>query len=161
MRLLTAFSCLLLAASAQVADARKAAPLAAKPETPDADRDYARARELVEAGQEDSALLALSDFLRWHPQSAKADDAQYFMGEVYYRKRDFARAVDEFRRVFEYKGRQGADRIPEAGVRLGEAWSHQGEPDKARIEWEAVLRTFPKSEAARMAEERLAGEIPQ
>jgi TolA-binding protein len=128
-------------------------------ETPDAQRDYERAKGLVDAGQESSALLALGDFLRRHPMSAMADDAQYLTGEVYFRKRDFGRARDEFSRVFDYKGRAGTDRIPDAAVRLGEAWAHEGQSENARIEWEAVLRTYPKTSAAKAAEERLAGEI--
>lgn len=125
----------------------------------DEDRDFERARVLLQSGQESEALLSATDFLRRYPQSARADDAQYFVGEVYYRRRQFQLALEEYSKIPGMKN-PGLDKISEAGLRMGECWIGLGDKTRAKIEWEAVLRKFPDSPAASAARLRLAGIKP-
>jgi TolA-binding protein len=107
-----------------------------------AQRDFAIAKELLDSGKESEAQVSLTDFLRRHPTDALADDAQFNLGEIYFRKRQFSEAIAEFRKVAKY---QKGDRLPDAFLRLGEAQKLLGNYREALIEFEAVRRRFPKT----------------
>jgi TolA-binding protein len=122
----------------------------------DVQRDFARAQTLMQAGKEDDALVSFSDFLRRYPNDALSDDAQFAIGDLYFRRRKFDVALREFRKVLDY-GITKSDRIADAGVRMGECFVQLREPERAQIEWEAVRRRFPKTEAAARAGLLVAG----
>jgi TolA-binding protein len=123
----------------------------------DALKDFRRIDILMETGRENEAIVSVSDFLRRYPEHHLADDAQFAMGEIYFRMRDFKRAILEFQKVARnHKSR--SDRIAETGLRLGECWKNLNENEKARIEWEAVVRRFENSKAAQEARIHLMGE---
>jgi TolA-binding protein len=69
----------------------------------DVDKDFSRAAELIQNGRESEALVSLTDFLRRHPESKLADDAQLLIGHVYLKQRNFSTAAIEFEKVFVYK----------------------------------------------------------
>jgi len=120
----------------------------------DADRDFKRAQELFDTGKEGESFLALSDYLRRHPRSERAADAQYMLAEWHYRRNEFPAALIEYRKVLKYTVK-GAGHVPEATNRVGECLRKTGEFEKARIEWQAVLRRYPGTPYARRAEELL------
>jgi TolA-binding protein len=113
----------------------------------DVERDFSRAEELFKSGQEDAAIVSLTDFLRRYPESTRADDAQYMIGEVEYRRRNFDNAVRELKKTLDYR-RRGGDRVADAYYLIGDSLLRMGQTEKARIEWEALRRAYPKSPAA-------------
>ncbi len=118
------------------------------------ERDFKRAEELLKSGQEQEAQTSLVDFLRRHPKSSRADDAQFLLGEVEYRRRNFAGAIAELKKTLNYK-KSGGDRVADAYFLVGESWFRLGDIEKARIEWEALRRAYPKASAAENARTRL------
>lgn len=126
------------------------------PHTEDAARDFARASELYDKGQEREALISLTDFLRRYPQHSLAPEAHFRMGELHFRRAEFSAALIEYRQVLKYTVR-ATTRIPDATVRLGECLRKIGDSEKAKIEWEATRRRFPGTPAAHRAAELMAG----
>jgi TolA-binding protein len=122
----------------------------------DAARDFERAKQLTDQGKESEALLSLTDFLRRYPEHNLADDAQYLIAEVWFRRRNFELSFNEFRKVATYTSGKG-DRVADAGLRTGEALLNMGHSDRALIEWEAIIRRYPGSEAAKKAEIHIQG----
>ncbi len=106
-------------------------------------RDFHLAESLFSEGKESEALVSFTDFLRRHPNDLLADDAQFFIGEIYFRKRQFSEALNEFRKVGKYKK---GNRVADAHLRMGEAHQRTGNLRAALVEFEAVRRSFPKSE---------------
>jgi TolA-binding protein len=119
-------------------------------------RDFERMVVLMQAGKESEALLSATDFLRRYPKSERADDAQFVLAEVYFRQRQFHAALQEFAKIPTMKN-PGLDKVPDAGLRMGECWLNLGDKQKSQIEWGAVIRKYPKSPAASAARLRLAG----
>jgi len=113
----------------------------------DAERDFARAEDLFKQGQEDSAIVSLSDFLRRYPGHARADDSQYLIGEIEFRRRNFENAIRELKKTLDYR-KQGGDRVADAYYLVGESLLRLGQTERARIEWEALRRAYPNSPAA-------------
>ncbi len=126
-------------------------------QTPEAERDFNRILVLSETGRESEAIVSVTDFLRRHPEHPLSDDAQFLLGEIYFKQRNFSLALAELKKVLNSKS-QNNDRIADSGVLMGECWKFLKEPQKARIEWEAVTRRFPNSPAAKKAELHLMGE---
>lgn len=131
-------------------------PLNKKDLEQDAKRDFERATALLQNGQESQALVSFTDFLRRYPEHKLVGDAQFFIGEIFYRQRKYAEALHELQKVKDLlKG--GSQRTPDAFVKIGECHLKLGKTDRARIEWNAVKRRFPGTAAALQADVLLKG----
>ena len=140
------------AAGATAAGASGALPMPAG-----SDRmNYQAAFELLKSGQYEKATTAFQQFLVTFPDSALADNAQYWLGESYYAQRDFTQALAEFRTVIETYPR--GNKVPDALLKVGYCYQALGQSQKARAVLEQVVTLYPKSEPAALASRRL-GEI--
>lgn len=115
--------------------------------------DYRAAVELVKAGSYADALAALRAFVQRYPRHDYADNAQYWIGEVFYAQKDYVRALAEFRRVVEVYPR--GNKVPDALLKVGYCYQAIGQGEKARAVLEQVVNLYPKSEPAALAAKRL------
>jgi len=122
----------------------------------DSKRDFERAQELMKLGKEQEALLSLTDFLRRYPQNSLSSEVQFLMGELFFRQRKYEEAINEYLKVHKF-GLSGNEKAPWASLKVGESWYQLKHLDRAKIEWQAVRRKFPNSEAAEVARSHLAG----
>jgi tol-pal system protein YbgF len=108
--------------------------------------DYSR-------GNYDLALSEFRQYVETYPSSEMADNAQYWIGEVYFSKRQFNEAIAEFDKVLSLfpKG----DKVPAARFKKGLAFTELGQPDAARAEFLAVIKLFPRSSEATLARQQL------
>jgi|GEM_PF-3201460 len=157
MRKLLMLMAFVFASSLWAADSKKSAlpSKATEAHKSDEARDFQRADELFKAGEEDKALVSLTDFLRRYPASQKADDVQYMIGAIAFHRRNFPEAIRELKKTLEYRNRAGADRIADAFLLVAESWYKLGDVEKAVIEWEALKRAFPSTPAAEQAQMRV------
>ena len=119
----------------------------------DAASEYRAAVDLVKAASYVDALAALRGFLARYPRHDYADNAQYWIGEVFYAQKDYARALSEFRKVVEVYPR--GNKVPDALLKLGYCYQAMGQGDRARAMLEQVVNRYPKSEPAMLAAKRL------
>jgi tol-pal system protein YbgF len=115
--------------------------------------DYRAAVELVKAGSYVDALAALRAFIQRYPRHDYADNAQYWIGEVFYAQQDYVRALSEFRKVVEVYPR--GNKVPDALLKVGYCYQAMGQGEKARAVLEQVVNLYPKSEPAALAAKRL------
>ena len=102
-----------------------------------------------------SASISLfRQFLRQYPNSALAPNAQYWLGEVMYSSRNYQGAIDEFVAVLQSYG--GSAKAPDAAIKLGFSFYEMKNWVYARRSLEEVVRSYPKTQAANLARERLA-----
>ena len=95
-----------------------------------------------------------NSILKRYPDDKLAGNAQYWLGEVYYAKKDWQRAAIAFAKGIEkYKdGAKGADSL----LKLGMSMKELGKKDEACQSFSSVKTEFPKAEATvlnRAAEE--------
>ncbi|HMG24424.1 MAG TPA: tol-pal system protein YbgF, partial [Kofleriaceae bacterium] len=119
----------------------------------DAGADYRAAVELVKAAKYEDALAALRGFLQRNPRHDYADNAQYWLGEVFYARKDYVRALSEFRRVVEVYPR--GNKVPAALLKVGYCYQAMGQSDKARAVLEQVVNLYPRTEPGTLAAKRL------
>jgi len=115
--------------------------------------DYRSAVELVKTGKHDEAVTALRAFLKTYPRHDYADNAQYWLGESFYARKDYHQALTEFRATIETYPR--GNKVPDALLKVGYCYQALGQHDKARAVLEQVVNLYPKSEPAALATKRL------
>ena len=128
-----------------------AAPQAAASGTPEA--EYQAAFDLLKEGRYDEAAAALRDFQARHPQHELAPNAQYWLGEAHYVRRDYAAALAAFEGLMrEYPGTRKA---PDALLKSGYCQFELNQAVAARATLNRVVQEFPDSPAAVEAKARL------
>lgn len=132
-----------------------APPLAQAPTLDDASSEaaYRDAFALLRAGEYDRAVAAFNDFQANYPQSQYGDNAQYWLAEAHYAKRDYAAAVTEYEKMLAQYPQ--SRKLSHAMLKIGYSYDSLGKPAEARAVLEDLRTRFPGSAAARLAEERI------
>jgi tol-pal system protein YbgF len=100
--------------------------------------------------------LAISGFdavLRNCPRCEAAGEAQFYIGETYYAQNKWREAIDAYGLVIQnYKN---SPFVADAYRKRGQAYAQSGQTELARASWEAVIKAYPDSDAARLASQDL------
>ena len=105
-------------------------------------------------GAYETARIALEELLSTHPRHELAPDAQFFLARTYRDAGEARRALEEFQRVLELYTNSG--RASAALYQRGMIHVELGNTDEARSAFEQVLRGYPDSPEAELAEEQLS-----
>lgn len=119
-----------------------------------APEEYRQATELLRGGDSQGAIQGLREFLRQQPKSDLADDAQYWIGEAYFRSRDFNRAILEFNEVL-LRYPKG-DRVPAALLRQALAFAELGDKVDARLVLQKLVSEHAATPEAELGRQKLA-----
>lgn len=134
--------------------AREGAPRVSRDDSAEAVGLYRKAYEALRAGKHEEAAQGFREFLRAYPASDLADNSQYWLGECYYDRKDFAQAVREFRRVIERY--PNGNKVPDALLKVGFSYLSLGSIEAGRQTLTQLQRSYPRHEAAVLAGARLA-----
>lgn len=121
--------------------------------TKSAEQIYQEGLDAINAGKNDEAAAKFTSVLTKYPNHKLAGNAQYWLGESYYGKKDYAKAAVAFAKGYEkYKGgNKGADNI----LKLGMSMHMLGKKEEACTAFVNLPKEFPKASAnlkARAAE---------
>jgi tol-pal system protein YbgF len=114
---------------------------------------YNSAFELLQARRYDEAANAFNRFLTAYPGSVLRDNAQYWLAETHYVRRQFAEALPQFQRVLDDYPQSA--KLPDALLKIGYCNYELRRFDAARQALEQVTRMYPDTTAARLATQRL------
>lgn len=114
--------------------------------------DYESALGLLRAGKYPQAAQAFRAFLKAHPDSAYADNAEYWLGETNYVTRNFGPALQAFQAVVRHYSR--SPKVPDSLLKIGYIQYEQKHWKEARKTLTEVIARYPNSAAARLAEQR-------
>lgn len=133
-----------------------AAPPVAPPpaSAPPARELYSQAYADYARGNFDLAIQEYQEYLRFYPETDLSDNAQYWIGECLYSKRQYAEAIEAWDELFQRF--PGSDKLPDARFKRGMALERLGRRREALVEYRAVANRYPNSEAGRKAREKLA-----
>lgn len=110
---------------------------------------YREALAFMRNRQFPQAQQALTAFLVRFPSHPYSDKALYWLGEVFYAKQEYQRALEQFEAL---AGRfVSSDKMPDALLKIGMCYRHLGDIDKARDFFRRVHSQYPNSDAARIA----------
>jgi TolA-binding protein len=120
----------------------------------DKDGLLARADKSLAAGQLTDARRDYLEFVKKYAKDAKADDAQYGIGETYYRERAFEKAISEFQKIIDMY--PTADTADKAFYRAGEAAMEMKWCVDANAYFGVLVQKYPKSKLVKDAKAKLA-----
>lgn len=117
-------------------------------------RDYEAALAVFRSGKFADAAVAFSTFVRQYPRSGFAPSARFWLGNSQYATRDYKEAISNFQRMLSEAPTHA--RAPEAALSIANCQIELKDTRSARKTLEDLLRTYPQSEAALAAKERLS-----
>ena len=114
---------------------------------------YKDAYETFYKGDLEGARRKFEAFLKQYPNTELSDNAQFWIGETYYLKKDYERAILEYEKAI-VKYPEG-DKIPAALFKQALAFFELGDKANARNLLRRVIEKYPRSEQAEIAKKKL------
>ncbi len=114
---------------------------------------YKDAYETLQRGEIDGARRKFEAFLKQYPNTELSDNAQFWIGETYYLKKDFEKAILEYEKAIA-KYPEG-DKIPAALFKQALAFLELGDKTNARNLLRRVIEKYPNSDQAERAKKKL------
>jgi tol-pal system protein YbgF len=114
---------------------------------------YKDAYETFQKGNLEGARRKFEAFLKQYPNTELSDNAQFWIGETYYLKKDFEKAILEYEKSIA-KYPEG-DKVPAALFKQALAFLELKDKTNARNLLKRVIEKYPHTEQAEMAKKRL------
>ncbi len=123
------------------------------PATLQADTTYSNARRDYTAGSYDLAMQEFGDYVRCFPNTQFAPNAQFYIGDIFYKKGDYDTAVKAFDAVITQFPEN--NKTADSHYMKANSLMKLGQRDAAAKEFRVVLSKYPDSDAATQAKARL------
>ncbi|OGQ76444.1 MAG: tol-pal system protein YbgF, partial [Deltaproteobacteria bacterium RIFOXYA2_FULL_42_10] len=120
---------------------------------PKADELYNEALRLTKDKDYSNAIEKFAKFISLFPEHDLAQNAYYWLGEIYYAQKDYEKAVLEFNEVV--KKYPNGKKVPASLLKQGMAFNELGNKKEARLLLERVRDKYPKTEEADKAKKML------
>jgi tol-pal system protein YbgF len=115
---------------------------------------YERVLALFREGDLEGARQGFAAFLSEYPNSDLAPNARYWLGESFYGKKDFRKAIDAYDKVeLDYPG---SEKVPAALLKKGYAYLALKDKKRASSAFKQVVTLYPRSPEAGKASDKLA-----
>lgn len=127
----------------------------AAPATPGPAQLYTMALDQLRRGSYGAARAGLTDFLAQYPQHEQAGDAQYHLAEALEKEKKDDDAEAAY--LAAYSKYPQSLRAPTAMFKRAQLLQRQGKAPRAREVLEQLVKTYPRSDEAELARDRLKG----
>ena len=117
-------------------------------------RDFEAALTLFRAGNFADAQTAFAEFAKQYPKSGYLPSARFWLGNAQYATRSYKEAIVNFKALLSAAPNHA--RAPEAALSIANCQIELKETKGARKTLEDLVRSYPQSEAAVAAKERLS-----
>ena len=117
-------------------------------------RDFEAALTLFRAGNFADAQTAFEGFAKQYPRSGYLPSARFWLGNAQYATRAYKEAISNFKALLSSAPQHV--RAPEAALSIANCQMELKETKGARKTLEDLVRSYPQSEAALAAKERLS-----
>lgn len=139
------------------AKAKKSAtsPAPPKPAAPPATDQalYLEARQAFDDGNLEDARTGFEKLIADFPTSQHADNAQFWIGETYFREKWYEKAILEYQKVIEKY--PSGNKIPAALLKQGISFLNIGETNNARLVLKELVAKHPGTNEAGIAKQEL------
>jgi tol-pal system protein YbgF len=125
-------------------------PAVAEADSRNAERAFAMALKTFRSGEHGQAVLELTDFVGKYPKHPLAPRAQLWIGDAYFKQRDYRQALLEYRKGVE-AAPPDSTTAADGWLKIGQAYASLRERPAATAAWQRVMREHPRTEAAGQA----------
>ncbi len=130
-----------------------AAPTDVDKEEPPENKIYRLAKQAFDQGDSAAARKNFEELIRRFPKSERADNAQFWIGEIYYREKWYEKAILEYQKVIENYPK--GNKVPASLLKQGLAFSNLGDKSNSRLILEELIKKYPKSNEAKIAKDKV------
>jgi tol-pal system protein YbgF len=114
---------------------------------------YNRAKLAFDQGNMPQSRRGFEDLIQRYPNSSTADNAQFWIGETFFREKAYEKSILEYQKVIE-KYPKG-NKVPAALLKQGHAFLALGDKVNSRLIFEELIRKYPHSAEAKAASDKL------
>jgi len=125
----------------------------AAPEQPQAQTLYQSAKQAFDQGDFNTARENFEKIIAQFPKSEHADNAQFWIGEIYYREKWYEKAILEYQKVVE-KYPKG-NKVPASLLKQGFSFLNLGDKANARLLLKELVKKYPDSNEGKIARQKL------
>ena len=128
-----------------------------KPATPpagmQAEATYTNAYRDYVGGNYDLAMTEFTDYLKYFSTTQFAPNAQYYIGDIFYKRKEYDNAIIAFDAVLEHFSDN--NKTPDAHLMKGRSLLALGKRDAASREFKEITARYPDSDASAKAKSLL------
>jgi len=117
------------------------------------DKLYSFAKKSFDQENYETARDAFEKFLETYPDSDKADNARFWIGEVYFNEEWYEKAILEYQKVIE--NFPDGNKVAAAYLKQGIAFQKLGETGNAKLVLKELIRKFPDANEANIARQKI------
>lgn len=117
------------------------------------DEIYRLAKQAFDQGDSDGARKKFQELIEKFPKSERADNAQFWIGEIYYREKWYEKAILEYQKVIE--SYPMGNKVPASLLKQGLAFLNLGDKNNSRLILEELIKKHPKSNEAKIAKDKV------
>jgi len=114
---------------------------------------YRNAKQAYDQGDLDTAKTNFQELIQNYPKSERADNAQFWIGEIYYREKWYEKAILEYQKVIENYPK--GNKVPASLLKQGFAFLNLGDKANTRLILEELVKKYPNSNEAKIARDKL------
>lgn len=119
------------------------------------DKLYGFAKKSFDQENFETARDAFEKFIETYPDSDKADNARFWIGEVYYNEEWYEKAILEYQEVID--NYPEGNKVPAAYLKQGISFQKLGETGNAKLVLKELIRKFPDATEADVAQKIIGG----
>ena len=121
--------------------------------SPDPEELYNGAYSKLSKGDFKASREEFKKFLQLFPQTEYSDNAQFWIGESYYREKRYEEAIIEFEEVIK-KYPQG-NKVPDAQLKQAFSFIALDDTNSAKLLLEKIIKQYPDSDQAAIAQAKI------
>lgn len=114
---------------------------------------YVMAKQAFDEGDFEGARAGFEKIIKDFPKSENSDNAQFWIGEIYYREKWYEKAILEYQKVIE-KYPKG-NKVPASLLKQGFAFLSLGDKANARLILKELAKKYPESNEGKIAVQKL------
>ena len=131
----------------------KIVPVTQVPKELAEDDIYREAKQAFDQGDSDAARNKFKELIDRYPKSERADNAQFWIGEIYYREKWYEKAILEYQKVIENYPK--GNKVPASLLKQGFAFLNLGDKANSRLILQELIKKYPKTNEAKIAKDKL------
>ena len=114
---------------------------------------YIAAKQAFDQGDFETARSAFELIIKDFPKSEHADNAQFWIGEIYYREKWYEKAILEYQKVIENYPK--GNKVPASLLKQGFAFISLGDKANSRLILKELSQKYPKTNEGKIALQKL------
>ena len=114
---------------------------------------YEIAKQAFDKGNLDTARGKFQELLDRYPKSKIADNAQFWIGEIFYREKWYEKAILEYQKVIENYPK--GNKVEASLLKQGFAFYNLKDKPNSRLIFKELIKKYPESNEAKIARKKL------